>query len=57
MLTNYTTGIVSEYKIKEEEYRTEPPVTYSHPKSVIVMIHTTGGRTCRCVRTVLPIRR
>ncbi|MFR5230278.1 MAG: hypothetical protein ACLTFX_04760, partial [Phocaeicola vulgatus] len=40
---NYTTGIVSEYKIKEEENRMKPPVTYSHPKSVIVMIHMTGG--------------
>ena len=42
-LLNYTTGIVSEYKIKEEENRMKPPVTYSHPKSVIVMIHMTGG--------------
>ena len=56
-LLNYTTGIVSEYKIKEEENRTEPPVTYSHPKSVIVMMHMTGGRTCRCVRAFLPMRR
>ena len=29
--------------MKEEENRMKPPVTYSHPKSVIVMIHMTGG--------------
>ena len=28
---------------EEEENRMKPPVTYSHPKSVIVMIHMTGG--------------
>ena len=48
-LLNYTTGIVSEYKIKEEEDRTEPPVTYSHGKSVFVMgcVKWEGGETLR----------
>ena len=33
----------------------KPPVTYSHPKSVIVMIHMTGGRTYGSIRMVLPM--
>ena len=35
---------------------TEPPVTYSHPKSGIVMIHMTGGRTYGSIRMVLPMQ-
>ena len=33
----------SSFIILHEENRMKPPVTYSHPKSVIVMIHMTGG--------------
>ena len=49
-------SMVLEYKIKKEEDRTEPPVTYSHPKSGIVMIHMTGGRTYGSIRMVLPMQ-
>ena len=34
----------------------KPPVTYSHPKSGIVMIHMTGGRTYGSIRMVLPMQ-
>ena len=40
----------------EEPSGTEPPVTYSHPKSGIVMIHMTGGRTYGSIRMVLPMQ-